>query len=191
MQITQLGSRDFYLAGRNKKTLNISLGGNVLVFFKMQGCQGCRAFEPIFYQLSKSDKRVSYAICDISTAIEVPKLSRQTNNQSQAVPWIFFYSDGFPVARFKGKKNIPSIQAFVGKALIEAQSRKRRAQSNFVPQGQTYGHQEQRNWKQPPKNSSYLGEVEEEEDPHALMPTNVTPHNKPWESEYRKMNSFD
>lgn len=232
MSVTQLSSRDFYLAGRRKKTLNISLSGNVLVFFKMPGCQGCRAFEPIFYQLFQNDKRVTYAVCDIAINKEVPQLSRQTNNPIQAVPWIFFYSDGYPVARFKGKKNIPSIQAFVGKALQEAQNRRRRTQSNFVPQqsqqggnmyngqyGQSHtggyqgGNQGGRGnpnkyWKpeigKTPKMGgivkggggasqySYLGnEVEEEDDIKALMPDNVTPHNKPWQSEYRKVSSFD
>jgi len=39
---------------------------------------------------------------------------------------------------------------------------------------------------------SYLNDqVEEEDDDRAQVPENVTPHNKPWESGYRKMGTFD
>lgn len=223
MSVIQLKAQDFYLAGNRNKTLNITLEDNVLVFFKMQGCEGCRRFEPAFYQLVKNDKRIRYATCDISSNRRVPQLSRETNYPIQAVPWIFFYSGGYPVARFKGKKNVPSIQAFIGKALIEAQKRQRPKRS-FVPQGQRGSHGgsypqgrphggppdqpgQPKYWKPEMGKSpsvkgivkgggnsqySYLNDqVEEEDDDRAQVPENVTPHNKPWESGYRKMGTFD
>ena len=178
---------------------------------------------------------VNYATCDISVNRQVPQMSRQTNHPIKAVPWIFFYSGGFPVACFKGKKNIPSLQAFINKALQEAENRRQRTQNTFVPpnqgagnmysggqysrapsQGHPQGGRPQGGRPQgpPPKywkpeigkapsitgivkgggntQYSYLGnQVQEEDEEKALVPEDITPHNKPWDSGYRRMGTFD
>jgi len=36
-----------------------------------------------------------------------------------------------------------------------------------------------------------LGEVDEEDDSKFLIPTEVTPHNKPWDNNYKKMGTLD
>lgn len=139
MSVIQLTDQNFYLAGHRKKTLNINVTGHVLVFFKMPGCAGCKQFEPTFYQLVQNDKRISYAICDIGQNRRIPMMSQQTGNPIKAVPWIFFYSGGTPIAHFKGRKNLPSIQAFIGKALQEVQRRQQMSQQSFVPSTQQGG----------------------------------------------------
>jgi len=223
MSIIQLTDKNFYLAGRQTKTLNISVDGNLLVLFKMSACPACAQFEPIFYQLSQKDNRIRYAVCDISQHQNVTRLSQLTNYPIKAVPWIFLYSGGFPVARFKGKRNAPSVQAFVGKALQEVQNRQRRSQRSFVPQQpgtvnypqnntqrSQYPNQPQQQpkyWKPDMDKTpsmrgvlkggaessqySYLGEGLGEDDDKAKLPEDVTPHNMPWGSGYKRMGTLD
>jgi len=103
--------------GTRQKTLGINLQGNVFVFFKMQGCDNCAQFEPIFAQLSKMEGRVNCAILDITKNRDVVVWSRDTNTAITAVPVLILYINGRPHAKFNGTKNIPSIQTFITKAL--------------------------------------------------------------------------
>lgn len=206
MSLVPLTDKHFYLAGRHNKTLNLTLNGNFLVLFKMLNCPNCTQFEPIFYQLSQKDKRIHYAICDLSQFPGVTQLSQRTNYPIKAVPWIFFYSGGFPVARFKGNRNIPSIQAFVGKALQEVQNRQQRGQRSFVspqgapPQGAYPNQTPSKYWKPDMDKTpslrgalkgneqySYMGEGVEEEDDKIRIPEDITPHNMPWKAGYKKL----
>ena len=120
MSIVQLYPGNFKLVGRQRKTMNISLPGNVLVFYKMQDCRGCQAVEPIFQQLASIEPRVQYAICDLTNARDIIAMSHQTKTQIQKVPHMILYVGGSPHARFRGDKNIPSLRGFIAQALAQA-----------------------------------------------------------------------
>nr|QBK85524.1 MAG: thioredoxin-like protein [Marseillevirus LCMAC101] len=120
MSITQLYPGNFKLVGRQRKTMNISLTGNVLVLYIMRDCRGCQAVEPIFRQLSSIEPRVKYAICDLTDARDIIAMSHQTKTQIQKVPYMILYCDCRPHARFKGEKNIPALRSFICKALAAA-----------------------------------------------------------------------
>lgn len=201
MSIVQIGDQNFYLGGHHNKTLNINLNGFVLVFFKMQNCPGCNAFEPIFQQLSQNIRTINYAICDISIHKNPISLSRNTNNEIKAVPWIVFYSDGIPVAKYNGKKNIPSLKGFINKVIPLAQQRKQQTQKNFMPQPQRNMHGGQPMQTNQKYYAPDLGQQavpfqsgapqqptpEEEDDDAMIIPEGITPHNKPWESYYKQI----
>ena len=138
MSIAQLYPGNFKLIGRQRKTMNISLPGNVLVFYKMQECQGCQAVEPIFHQLANVEHRVKYAICDLTNARDVIAMSHQTKTQIQKVPHIILYINGRPHARFRGDKNVPMLRSFIAKALAQAPTQQ---QQGFMQQqpGNMYG----------------------------------------------------
>ena len=62
MNVDHLTDRDFEVKGRHNKTLNINRPGPYLVFFKMDTCKGCAAFEPVFHSLAGSERRVKFFI---------------------------------------------------------------------------------------------------------------------------------
>jgi hypothetical protein len=138
MSIVQLYPGNFKLVGRQRKTMNITLPGNVLVFYKMQDCKGCRAVEPIFHQLASVEHKVQYAICDLTNARDIIAMSHQTKTQIQKVPHIILYCNHRPHARFRGDKNIPSLRSFIAKALSQAPTQ---PQQGFMQQqsGNMYG----------------------------------------------------
>ncbi len=233
MSVHQLSSQNFKVVGRNRKTLNVNLSGNVLVFFKMQGCAGCGTFEPIFHQLaSANNDHINYAVCDLSNHREVVAMSRQTATPIQAVPLIILYVDGNPLAKYTGKKSIPALKSFTTKALQHAPS----VQSqNFMPpqqkegSGGMYGNG---NYNHPPMSPqqgqsgvnqqhnpsdgkiwmpeigkapsmqgvvkggggsqyAYLNDIDEDDEEKLSVPEQVTPHNVPWESQYKKIGTLD
>lgn len=213
MSILSLNSQHFRLSGDSKKTLNIGVGGNILVFFKMQGCQGCAAFEPAFVQLSRQDQRVKYAVVDVSTSKEVVTMSHQTNTPIQSVPHLILYVNGRPHARFKGKKNIPAVQSFITKALqaVPAQvvhtqgmhqmhSQAAPQQQHFMPppqamrpQGATFmpefGTTPSMNGLKNRVNNDNknYGMADDDEDDQLQIPDAVVPHNVPWEADKKMM----
>ena len=151
MSIVQLYSGNFNLVGRQRKTMNISHPGFVLVLFIMQSCRGCQAVEPIFQQLARKDNRVKYAICDLTNARDIITMSHQTKCQIQKVPFIVLYANHRPHARFRGDKNIPSLESFIGNALAVAPQQ----QQEFVQQqsqGNMYGGRDQSFNQQPPSS---------------------------------------
>jgi thiol-disulfide isomerase/thioredoxin len=136
MSIVQLYPGNFKLVGRQRKTMNITIPGNVLVLYVMQNCPGCKAVDPIFRQLANTEPRVKYAICDLTNAREIITMSHQTKTQIQKVPCLILYVNGRPHARFKGDKNIPALRSFCSNALAAAP---RQQQQEFVQQGNIYG----------------------------------------------------
>ncbi len=220
MSLHQLTTQNFHLVGRQRKTLNINLQGNVLVFFKMQGCVGCNAFEPVFYQLAGIEKRINYGMVDLTPNRNVINMSRQTNTPIQAVPSLIFYINGRPHAKYNGKKNIQALRGFIAKALQSAPppvvhqgggaDRGSHQSDAFMPR---QGYQPQQYPGSQPKvhmpeglkspsmqgivkgggrsNYAYLNPVDEEDEEKLEMPEHVTPHNMPWESGYKKIGTLD
>lgn len=212
MPIYKLSDDNFDLVGRQKKTLVINVPGVILVFFKMNGCPGCETFQPILERLAGIDTRLNYGVINISDNKKVVQKSRETDKTViNTVPFIIFFVDGRPKAIYRGKRNVSSIQSFIGKMLSGP-----RSAPSFMPAGErSYtqpghagfsGHQPispgGKAWmpeglKKPSSmsgvvkgHSSYaqLGDLEDEDDQKLLIPAEVTPHNLPWES--RKYDSL-
>jgi thiol-disulfide isomerase/thioredoxin len=207
MAFHQLTSKNFRVSGVQKKTLDIDIGGKIFLFIKAEGCPGCASFFPIFQELARTDRRVGYAIVDISTPIEkaIVRMSRDTTTPIEAVPLILMYNNGSPIAKYKGRKNIPDIQNFITTILRVIEESHPPPTRSFVhdtpkgpyppPQqyGGSYGAGGYRNdsgtfypetsaGKQP--SNSFLNEVEDDDDT-LLSPTEVTPYNTPWKSDLK------
>jgi len=186
MNIIPLTFRNFYIAGRQKKTLNINQNGIILVFFKMDNCPGCKSFTPLFYNLASQDRNIRYAVINLTQHRQVIQLSRSTVTSIQSVPLIILYNNGAPFAQFTGKKNIPSILKFIQtcSGMIKEKSQ------SYAPQQQGYYPQQQS--QQPSANYAYAdNEVEEDDDEKLNVPNEVTPHNTPWENGYKKVDSYN
>lgn len=192
-RILSLSSGNFLLSGRQKKTLNINIPGNVLVFFKTMDCPGCREFEPMFGNLSRADTRVVYAIIDVSVHRDVVTLSRETSMPIQSVPTLVLYTSGRPFAKFTGKKNEQAISSFITKAL---QSIPNTGQQQFMgqpPQGIPQAPPQLRYPDIPNhqvtglKNQKGLPPAVEDDDTRLSQPDGIIPHNIPWKAEYQKL----
>ncbi len=134
MSIHKLTPQNFRIVGHNHKTLNIDIPGNVLVFFKMEGCPGCTAFEPIFYQLARDERRINYGVTNLTNARDVIAMSRSTSTPIKTVPFLILYMSGRPFAKYIGKKNILAMKSFISKALFQVQTPSSQSQNGFMPQ---------------------------------------------------------
>jgi len=241
MSIHELMQGNFSIAGRQIKTLNINMPGNVLVFFKMDSCGNCRDVQPVFYQLAGIEKNISYAIVNLTHNRGIVNMSRATTTPITAVPFLILYIGGSPRAIYRGKKTIPNMRSFINKALstIPQDSLQQQTQVQpFMPQqsqgrgggmygsggysqpqmgpqqghagfSQSHGPQPQgkaKSWQPEIGNApnmqgiikgssntqyAYLNDMDEEDDEKLLLPNQVTPHNIPWESGYKRMDTLD
>jgi thiol-disulfide isomerase/thioredoxin len=208
MAFHALSSRNFRVAGDERKTLDIDVGGKILLFIKTQDCEGCRAFFPIFQELARSDHRIGYAILDISSPSEraVVRMSRDTSTSIDTVPYIVMYNNGSPVAKYKGKKTYQAVQSFITEILqiIERQKQTRPfihdpakngaygPYSSYAGPSETKIHMPVIAGKLPGKAqhgppNPYMNDVEEEEDDVLMIPDEITPHNTPWKCDYKKL----
>lgn len=134
--VVELNQNHFYVNGQN---LCVNVPGVILIFFKSQGCQHCKQLEPIFLQFARSNSRISYGIIDLTYNKNVVNISRNTKTPIQTVPQLYLYFEGRPYARFKGNKNIQSLESFVTNALdMYSQSVQQAPQHALAPQ---YGQQ--------------------------------------------------
>ena len=208
MSVHQLSTQNFYVVGNQRQSLNIDYSGNVLVLFKVQECQGCAAFEPVFLQLSREEKRASIAILDLTYNREIVHMSRHTTTPIQKVPKLILYVQGRPHARFKGDKTLQSLRNFITDALQVTQQQPSQ-QHTFVqqqPQQNLYGGPPPQGRAaympdiQPPKQAINMAQgigghahpsMQQQCDPDdtecLMIPDQIIPHNMPWESDFKKL----
>jgi len=192
MSVQQLTNNNFTLSG--KKLIVSGVPEICLVFFKLQTCKGCEAFEPIFYELANSYSKIGYAILNVTMFRNVIDMSRPSSTPITATPTIIMYINGNPYAKYKEgmKKDILSIKQFIDNILIKVNQQR---SISFIQQPQAYP---QRVNKQPyqtpytpesftPQQSKQSFNLPDEEDEkHLMSPESMTPHNTPWDAE-RKM----
>lgn len=190
----QLPSSYFRLGAGN--TLSITILEPILVMFKMDACPGCRAVEPIFFQLANEDRRIRYGMHNVTTDPTVPRISASTKSPVKTVPVFLLFMNGVAVAKFNGKKNLPSLKSFISNALRSLSgAQSPQPPSHFSPPP----HQQMRPpapmYDQSPFQHAPPGRAlpggggkafppsAPEEDDHVMkVPSNVTPHNTPWEA---------
>jgi len=128
MNVFELSTQNFSLS-RDQKTLKINIPGIVLVMFKMDGCQGCAATDPIFRQLSMDTSKVnSYAVINLTRNREVAKMAMNTNTPIPHVPLFILYVNQEPKAIHKGKRELQAIRDSIHNALNQIQ-----ATQGFMP----------------------------------------------------------
>ena len=149
MSIHQLTPQNFSVSNRGQKRyLNINLPGPVLVFFKTERCDGCKAFKSVFYQIAREEKRINYAIADV-TSREIVEMSRQTTTSITAVPFLLLFINGGPHAKYNGKKNIASVKSFINKALQHVPPQSMMTQ-DFMPSNSSMHRGNGGNYPPPP-----------------------------------------
>lgn len=207
MAVQEATPNDFRLVqngGHNVMTINRR--GYTLVFFKMTNCAGCDAFAPVFSELSVTAPGIDHFVsANVSAYRNIVSMSRNTKTPIQTVPLIILYIDGEPYAKYTGKRTLPDVLSFITKN-VKAKSHgfmqnpAHLAQAPPQPQqrgmyGQSqYNHpvmhpdmQGVRQPSRPQQQYAHMGEPEDEDEEKLLVPNQVTPHNVPWEGNYRRM----
>ena len=200
MSIQTLDIHNFFISGNS---MNINLPGNYLVFFKFDGCRGCEVFLPMFTQLSREDRRISYGITDLTYNRNIVQMSKPTTTPITTVPHLIIYCQGKPHARFTGEKNMKALKDFLSGVL--ANIPQPQPQSSFVPQNMYGGHSNQGTVvnipdSHPPRQASRMAtsgqaqahpsmqnQCDPDDEDCLLMPSHIIPHNMPWESDYKRM----
>jgi len=175
MSVYSLSIDNFNLSNGNKRTLDIDLQDPItLVYFKQAACGQCKGFDPIFSQLVHRESSISYAVCDLTDKNrDVFVMAKASSMPITGVPTIVVYIRGKPFAKFKGKRNVPSLSSFISKIKVLISLH----QANVSqPQRQQAKHR-------PQLKGPAAGVPDDEEDNELMMPESVTPHNRPWNTD--------
>lgn len=167
------------------KTLRINLPGIVFVMFKSENCSYCRQSLPIIQSLSKRDKRITWAIIDVSKNKDVVQKAASTNTPIKGVPMFILYANGSPIAKYKGDRTEPAIIDFINKLLPQLSQ----GGQSFAPSRAPQPHQSADTFTRPaqqkndpnqyfPQQSAQTSKQEEQSDP--FVPKGVIPHNAPY-----------
>jgi thiol-disulfide isomerase/thioredoxin len=184
-----------------QKQLLCSTGsnGSTLVLFKKPGCPGCNSFAPIFEQLAREHAQfgISFATVDIDKFKKVLVLAKNSDTPVNYVPFLLLYIGTAPRYKYTGAMNIVSLRNFCQQfpemrevsSQTDAPNGSRPPQNNYRPQSSQQNNPTDLSSRSNRGRSGYmtLGGGEEEDCNQLICPTNVTPHNSPWRSEYHKM----
>jgi len=209
----KLTSQHFRLVGDQQPfSLQISIPDHTLVMFKLPGCVGCAAVEPVFSQLSNEERRISYGVVDLGQSKEVANMSRKSNTIIEAVPHFIFYSQGKPKARFRGQdKSLGSFKKFITDILISMQQQPsvqlvnppQTFVQNMYGGGNQNGNAYAPELQNPPRGMNKMlqdgnsvastahpsmKQCDPDDTACLLMPENVVPHNMPWETDPKVVN---
>jgi thiol-disulfide isomerase/thioredoxin len=198
MPVASLSSQHFALVGQQKRVMVLQVPGVVLVMFKTRECPSCKSFEPTFVQLSNNDNRVVYAVADLTANRNIGMMSMNSTTPLQKVPMLIIYNEGRPYAKFNGKRDIPSLKAFISKALIAINgggaqpsnavaSHSRAVQPRATPAAASSGRRGKiynPDIGPTPQGRTAQGYTLDTEDPDEslMIPKEIIPHNIPWET---------
>ena len=187
MSLQAVNADNFSMNGR---TMMLKARGAVVVLFKIAGCHACSEMEPIFTQLSKKDRRVSFAIIDATTDKRVFAMAKNSTTPIKGVPTTILYIDGRPIATSTGKRGLPALQGMITKGLESAPAAQtvpnnqpfappqppaqfRGPNTAPAPRAQFGGPQS----KYAPMGGNFADDYEGD---RLAIPDSVVPHNAPW-----------
>ena len=188
MPIYTLSVQNFSLNG---KTLGINIPGLILVLFKMESCSGCKQFQPIFELLGKQE------LCNLGVIdVNIPNnsviaFSKNSSTPINGVPHMIFYINGEPISVFKGPRTLDKVKGFILNMLEYSKNNQKKTQ--VLKQAQPSQKQQKIYNPEIDDQKSFPSQTKYEidnNDEKLLIPSIITPYNKPWESSYKKLSSF-
>jgi thiol-disulfide isomerase/thioredoxin len=149
-----------------------------LVLFMGNTCGGCKKFYPSFLNLEEEYHDVlDFAMIDVFKFRNVVELAKSTSAPITQVPALILYVGPAPYARYTGTYTMTSVRSFLDTILRKPN------ESSF-----TNSTQVQQGRPRAQNRYAVMGAAEDEEDLSKLMcPTNVVPHNAPWDAKYKQM----
>ena len=174
---------------RKKDSMHLKMRGNVLVFFKMQGCGGCESLEPIFNQIAQKNHQITFTIMDTTYDRSTIAMSRSTTTSINEVPTLIFYSDGRPVAKLKGR-TYQALTESISQILSNIKPVYMQESSNMYGGSQIPTHVSQRpnheNIVTSQQSSMNIHPEECTNEECLLLPLGVIPKYKPWTAELKQ-----
>jgi thioredoxin-like negative regulator of GroEL len=128
-----LTEQDFSIQqGKKGQVLCNNLPGVSLVLFFSKKCPHCGDTFPIFHDLPRIVPGCRFAVLNISTNVNVARMSQQTIAPITVVPFIILYVNGRPFMKYNGEKSLRAISGFVNEVLSRIQSKKNFSQNTSV-----------------------------------------------------------
>ncbi len=198
MPIKSLTSQNFKVfKNGGSPSLYISTKNPLIVFFKMNNPM-CNNFQRLFMQ-SSGQCPITHAVIDISQHKDVAQMSRGTSTVIDKVPKVIFYKNGSPYATYKGNFQMGSFNNFVQRATAEAMrnavqnpQQTRLPQQTYAPQMESMPNmQSVLQGNMGSNNYAYANNIEDQDEDKMDLPEQITPHNAPWQSEYKRLGTFD
>ena len=123
---------DFYITQSKedgKQILACNYEGYCMVLFHVNEskCEHCSETIPEFKTTARRFTHCGFGLCNLSKYPGVISLSKNTKVPLRHVPYILFYVNGIPFARYEGKRNADDMSEFL-KELISMLQPKR----NFI-----------------------------------------------------------
>ena len=193
--LISLSTRNFRILDQR---LTINVGGIVIVLFKTDQCNACKAYEPHFKQIAMRFKGIQFAIVNLTLNPEIVRRSKYTSSPFESVPVLIIYDDTIPKFRLPSmRSNAPrgitpeSSITFITNCVARLDKEHKMKKSNFMPPKRPMEKTQNMYRGQVPTLSGpdekmsldYGNEAE------LLMPsTAAIPHNVPWKtSMYKKL----
>jgi len=93
--------------------LCISIPGLTLILFYSPLCKFCQEFLPVYKTLPGSVQGCQFAILNVSQNKNCIKLSENTKNPIDVVPYLLLYVNGRPFIRYKGELTADYLRYFI------------------------------------------------------------------------------
>lgn len=120
-----LSEQDFTIQqGKKGNVLCNNLPGISLVLFFSNKCPHCSDVFPVFKVLPQRVPECQFALLNISTNVNVARMSQRTIAPISHVPFIILYVNGRPAMKYNGEKSLQAISGFVNEVLSRIQNKK-------------------------------------------------------------------
>jgi len=120
-----LSEQDFSIQqGKKGNVMCNNLPGVSLVLFYSKKCPHCNDIFPIFKNLPQIIPGCQFALLNISTNVNVARMSQKTIAPITHVPFIILYVNGRPFLKYNGEKSLRAVVGFVNEVLARIQSKK-------------------------------------------------------------------
>lgn len=106
-----------------------------LVLFHSKQCPYCSDIFTIFQNLPRIVFGCKFAVLNISSNVNVARMSQQTIAPITHVPFIVLYVNGRPFMKYNGEKSLGAVAGFVNEVLSRIQSKKNFSSNTRVDHG--------------------------------------------------------
>ena len=184
MSLKFLTDNDFFVDPKNN--LMIYTPGIMFLMFKSDNCEICKATLPIFDQLSKIDKRLSFGIVAIDRHRNIIEKAKSTSTPIKGVPTFILYFNGKPLANYKGNRTIQYFTEFLNKILSDIAIQQKQQQPTQQQQTPIQFQQQNPNSQIhqqmiPPPRITDQQQPPQQGQGELLLPKTSIPYNKPYE----------
>jgi len=113
-KLLYLTDDDFRIVdGPDGKTLCMSIKGFSLVLFYSKQCIHCHSFIPKFKQIPQMVSGCQFGLVNVSSNVNIVKMSESTVSPIKYVPYILLYINGKPFMQYDGPRTSKDVREFI------------------------------------------------------------------------------